>query len=240
MKTQIEVQGVSEAQAQNKMAEGIIKGDGLAGNEAFLQQGQQMPGQEPSQPEVQYSPQSTFSEDTHYATPDPGHSVVHTRMRFLKLVFSLWMVSHLIAVVSGYMLFSLRFYGIMSIVLHSLLAFGALVFVYGLFNHAAWARTFGIGYSAFVVVNAWANVVLNYIRFYDIIVFTDIITDVLLMLIFAIIGIGIYRNSDYFSGKGLLMFEKDPLARRRVAHILTCVLLSFGLAVYFYFVVIRL
>lgn len=201
-----------------------MQGAQLNGQEEFLQTGEPQ-AQEPIQA---------------YEALSFQKPVAHTRFLFLKTILPLWIISHLIAVMSGYMLFSFLLYGWVSAVLHSLIAAGAAVLVYGMFMQQNWARWYGIGYSGFVVANSWANIIINYIRYYDIIVFTDIITDVLLMFIFMIIGITMYRNNEYFSGRGNVMFEKDSSNARRAAHIATCAILAFGLAVYFYFVWIRL
>ncbi|MBU2561502.1 MAG: hypothetical protein KKD17_04335 [Nanoarchaeota archaeon] len=204
------------------MEEEVMQGEQLSGQEDFLQEGDPK-GPEPAKTYGTYS----------YETP-----AARTRFLFLKIMFPLWIISHLIAMMSGYMLFSVRMYGMLSVVMHLLLALGAGVFVYGMFRRESWARWYGIGYSAFIVLNAWSNIIINYIKYFDVIVFTDIITDVLLLLIFVMIAISIYRNKEYFSKEA--MFEKDSSNSRRAAHIATCVILAFGLAVYFYFVWIRL
>ncbi|MBN1543892.1 hypothetical protein JW898_00340 [Candidatus Woesearchaeota archaeon] len=204
------------------MEEEVMQGEQLSGQEGVLQK-------EETQGPLPAKTYNTYSYET---------GAAHTRFLFLKTMFPLWIISHLIAMMSGYMLFSIRMYGAFSATMHLLLALGAGVFMYGMFRRESWARWYGISYSGFVVLNAWANVVISYIRYFDVIVFTDIITDVLLLLIFVIISISIYRNKEYFSKAA--MFEKDSSNARRAAHIATCTILAFGLAVYFYFTWIRL
>ena len=159
-------------------------------------------------------------------------TIVNTKLTFLKIIFGLWLLFSLIKISGSSAFFGFEVQGVSAIVVNLLNIVILGMLLYGIFTNAKWAWLGSLLYVAILVI---INIAISLI-FYE----KNFLTpNALVLVIFALLFIDIYRNKKYFSGKGNVVYQKStgkmPWWKMILIDFAIAILLIILIAAYVYF-----